>query len=145
MGTNDQTVWTRAQTGVLWLLRNKMILLIIGGAAGTLSRYYLDQWFRSRLWAQVFPWGIFFINVSGSFILGLAWVALARYPSWGLLIGTGFCGGYTTFSTFELQTFALVRDGSWLYALGNAVGSVVVGFAAVLLAVLLARAFFPEP
>lgn len=142
MGARKSTMPMRPQAWLFWLLRNKMILLIVGGAAGTLLRYYVDQWFRAHIWAQVFPWGIFCINVTGSFILGVTWVALARYPAWGLLIGTGFCGGYTTFSTFELQTLSLVRDGSWAYAMGNVVGSVLVGFAAVLLGVLLARAVF---
>jgi CrcB protein len=97
---------------------------------------WVDGWFGGT----GFPWGTFVINVSGSFILGvLALLILDRLPPdyrWAyLLLGTGFCGGFTTFSTFEWETFQLVRDGSHWLAVANVVGSVACGFAGVLLAV----------
>jgi fluoride exporter len=98
-------------------------------------------------WAQSFPSGTFVINVTGSFILGAAAVFILErlspaHQDLYLLIGTGFCGGYTTFSTFEWETFKLIRDGSWLYAFANVFGSVVAGFLGVLLGVILADLFF---
>ncbi len=126
-----------------------MVLLFVGGGLGTIARYLIGRWFNEQPWGQGFPWGTFFINVSGSFILGTAAVVvLERLPpvhqNWYLLIGTGFCGGYTTFSTFEWETFKLVRDGSWRYALGNAFGSLLAGFLGVLLAVILVGLLFPR-
>jgi CrcB protein len=126
-----------------------MVLLFVGGGVGTIARYLIGRWFNQQPWGQVFPWGTFFINVSGSFILGAAAVVTLErlspaHQNWYLLLGTGFCGGYTTFSTFEWETYKLVRDGSWWYALANVFGSLLAGFVGVLLAVALAGALFPK-
>jgi CrcB protein len=126
-----------------------ILLLALGGAAGTLARYYVGRWFNSQPWAQGFPYGTLFINVTGSFVLAFAAVLiLERLPpghgSWFTLIGVGFCGAYTTFSTFEWETFQLVRDGSWWAALANVLGSVLAGFAGVLLGVAAAGGLFPR-
>ncbi len=126
-----------------------MILLMVGGALGTYLRYEIGKWFDSHPWGQAFPLGTLFINVTGSFILAVAAMILLKrlppeYGDWYLLIGTGFCGGYTTFSTFEWETFKLVRDGSWGFALGNVFGSVVAGFVGVLLGVLAVEWIFRQ-
>jgi fluoride exporter len=135
-----------------WLylgVTNKFVLLAIGGAAGTNARYLLGHWVGERYGAHGFPLGTFLINVSGSFILGAAAVMILhrlppRYENWYLLIGTGFCGGYTTFSTFEWETFQLLRDRSIWLAFVNVAGSVAAGFLGVALAVTIAEWIMPQ-
>jgi CrcB protein len=139
----------RAQNWLNQGARKKMVLLLIGGAVGTWLRYVIGKWVDEQNWAEGFPFGTMIINVSGSFILGAAAVIIherlaPEYQDWYLLIGTGFCGGYTTFSTFELETFKLVRDGSFLRAFYNVAGSVVAGFLALVLAVILVNALLPR-
>jgi CrcB protein len=131
------------------VLANKFVALTLGGAIGTHARYWLGRWLNEIGWARGFPLGTFAINISGSFLLGLAAVlVLERLPpsqqAWYLLLGTGFCGAFTTFSTFEWETFKLVRDGNFAFALLNIVGSVLVGFLGVWLAVVLMEAVFPR-
>src|SRR5579884_2974367 len=89
-----------------------------------------------------FPLGTFVINISGSFLIGLLMTMLTErlqpHPYWRLLLVVGFLGGYTTFSSFEYETLQAARDGSKWLALLNVVGSVVVGYVAVWLGMLLA-------
>jgi fluoride exporter len=106
--------------------------LIIAGAIGAVSRYVVDDLVKSRF-RGTFPWGTVVINVSGSFVLGIV-TGLALYHGLGLVtktaIGVGFCGAYTTFSTFSYETMMLVESGDPSAAIGNALGSVVIGLAA---------------
>ena len=131
------------------LARNQMVLITVGGALGCCLRFLISKWIGGQLWGQSFPYGTLVVNVSGSFILGVtAVMCLERLPpeyqDWYLLIGTGFCGGFTTFSTFEWETFKLIRDGSWWLALANVLGSVAAGFLGILLAVILVGLIFPK-
>ena len=140
--------WRRPAAWWRQVARNKMLLLMLGGAVGTYARYVLGKWINGQAWAQGFPYGTFIINVSGSFILGLAAVVILErlrpeHQDLYLLVGAGFCGGYTTFSTFEWETFKLIRDGSWGFALLNVAGSVLAGFGAVIVAVALVHALSP--
>ena len=126
-----------------------MLLLIVGGVAGTLARYYIGQWFARHHLTERFPWGTFAINVSGSFLLAFFVVLIlerlpAEHHHWYLLLGVGFCGAYTTFSTFELETFQLIQKGHWGYALAYVLGSVFSGFVGVLLGMGLGHWVFPK-
>jgi CrcB protein len=109
-----------------------VLLVLVGGALGAPLRYLTDLFVQSRH-DSVFPWGTFAVNVVGSLLLGATAgaVATADGPAWVLtLVGTGFCGALTTFSTFGFETVRLVEDGSLLEAALNVSASLVVGMAA---------------
>ena len=116
----------------------------IGGAFGSVGRFWLSG-VAARHFGETFPWGTLVINVTGSFVIG-AMAALAipegrmdspsrAFTTQFLMIG--ICGGYTTFSSFSLQTLNLLRDREWLYAGGNVLLSVLLCMIAVWLGWLL--------
>lgn len=125
-----------------WLVAvavHPVVLLAAGGGAGANARYWLGRWVRDLPGAAAFPWGTFAINVTGSVLLGVVAAAFLNHPdesrrNWYLLLGTGFCGGFTTFSTFSLETLELMRDGRTGTAAAYALGSVAAGLLGVWLA-----------
>lgn len=111
------------------------LLVIAGGMLGAPARYLTDLLVQSRHTSRL-PWGTLTVNVVGSFILGLVagLTSVHHAPPWVLtLVGTGFCGALTTFSTFSFETFRLLDERLWWTATVNVVGSVAVGLAAVAL------------
>lgn len=131
------------------LARNKMLLIMLGGALGCYLRYVVSKWFNDQPWGDVFPFGTLVVNVAGSFLLAAAAAIILErlspaHQDLYLLIGTGFCGGFTTFSTFGWETYKLVRDGSWWYALTNVLVSVVAGLLGIVLGVTLIGLAFPK-
>jgi fluoride exporter len=112
-----------------------VLLVLLGGAVGAPVRYLTDIYVESRH-DSVFPWGTFVVNVAGSLVLGATAGAVSATdgPTWVLvLVGTGFCGALTTFSTFSLETMRLVDERSLLVAAANVVGSIAVGLLACFL------------
>ncbi|HEY3687661.1 MAG TPA: fluoride efflux transporter CrcB [Streptosporangiaceae bacterium] len=106
-----------------------VLLVFAGGVVGAPTRYLLDRWIQGRR-AGAFPWGTLAVNLSGSLILGFVLGAAHGLPAAVVtLIGTGFCGALTTFSTFGYETMRLLEDGSVLEAGLNALGSLVAGIA----------------
>jgi CrcB protein len=101
-------------------------------------RYVLGTAIMSRTGGR-FPFGTVVINITGSFLIGLLMTLLTErlspHPNWRLLLVVGFLGGYTTFSSFEWETFGLMRDGARWLGLLNVIGSVVIGYLAVWLGV----------
>lgn len=104
----------------------------LGGLVGAPSRYLLDRAISSRIESEI-PWGTLVINVTGSLLLGLlTGLTMTGHLSevTKALVGTGFCGAYTTFSTFTFETVRLLEDGRFLEAGGNVIVSVGVGLGA---------------
>jgi CrcB protein len=105
-----------------------VLLVALGAAAGAPLRYLADRAIQSRH-DSLFPWGTFAVNVAGSLILGVvAGGALSGGAT--ALLGTGFCGALTTYSTFGYETVRLAEDRATQYALLNAGASVAAGLAA---------------
>jgi CrcB protein len=96
----------------------------LGSALGGAARYWCYG-FAGRYWGETFPWGTLLVNVVGSAIIGLVATMTSTdgrflVPSpVRLFVTAGLCGGFTTFSTFSLETLNFARDGEWLKALGN--------------------------
>lgn len=100
----------------------------MAGAFGAAARYLTVEWL-ARWWRKPFPLAIFLINVVGAFLLGFLTTAFAAPAQLDtrLLLGVGFLGGYTTFSTLSYETFALARRGDMLYAWVNVGVSLLAG------------------
>ena len=120
-----------------------LLLIGLGGFAGAISRYLVDGFVTDRT-AGAFPWGTLAVNLSGSFVLGLLFAMTAerailpadiRGP-----VMIGFIGAYTTFSTFMLESWVLIENGSYVPAIANLGGSVLLGLVAVLAGLTLGRA-----
>ena len=107
-------------------------LVGLAAALGAVSRYLVDQAVANK-WESAFPWGTWVINVTGSFALGLL-TGLALHHGLSAhvvsVLGTGICGGYTTFSTFNFESVRLAEDGSLAGAVGNIAGSIAAGLLA---------------
>ncbi len=109
-----------------------LVLVMLGAAVGAPCRWLLDQAVQARR-ETAFPLGTWIINVSGSLLLGVILGAAAFGPGSRELValaGTGFCGGFTTYSTFGYETVRLAEDGSYLEAGMNVVSSLAVGLLA---------------
>ena len=106
------------------------LLIGLGGALGSMLRYFLNGVISNRL-GETFPWGTLAINVTGSFVIGVIATLTGTGGRWfaspetRFFLMTGICGGYTTFSSFSLQTLNLALGGEWLGAGMNILLSVV--------------------
>ena len=114
----------------------KLGLIALAGAAGTLCRYWLSGAVYDAL-GRDFPWGTWAVNILGSFLFGLVWVLSEERgllsPQARILILTGFMGAFTTFSTFIFESGELLRDAQWLRLALNIGGQNAVGFAGLIL------------
>ena len=112
----------------------KYLLIALGGALGSIARYWVGSAITSRLGVR-FPWGTVVINLTACVILGFILTFLGKRagmsPAWFYLVPVGFVGAYSTFSTYEWESFALVRAGAFPLAALYAVGSLILGLGAV--------------
>ena len=119
----------------------RLLLVIAGGLVGAPLRYIADRAVQARH-DSLFPWGTFSVNVVGSLILGFLVGASSALPhNVQLLVGTGFCGALTTYSTFSYETLRLAERGWRFLAAANVGASLLVGIGSVFLGAELARGF----
>lgn len=113
-----------------------LLIVAFGGAIGSVGRFQVTNWFYAWFGSS-FPYATLAVNVFGSFIMGLLMSALAHgtliSPHWRPLIGVGFLGALTTFSTFSMDTFLLFTQGEWLKAAINVIANLLLCLAAVAL------------
>ncbi len=117
-----------------------ILMIGIGAVIGANLRYFVSLW-AAQQFGTTFPWGTLIINFTGSALLAVFLAFLANHtgvdPRYRLLIATGFCGGYTTFSTYANDSVALFRAGDWIGAVGNVLGSNLICIAGVVVGLLI--------
>lgn len=117
-----------------------VLLVLVGAIVGAPLRYLTDRFVQTRHDSR-FPWGTMVVNITGCLVLGALSGAGVALPSPLLvLLGTGFCGALTTYSTFSYETVRLVEDRAYLFALLNVAVSVIAGLGAVLVGYTVASA-----
>ena len=116
--------------------------IALGAIVGASARYFLSG-YAAKIFLSAFPYGTLIVNISGSLVLGffLIWTGerVLVDPRWRLLIAIGFCGSYTTFSSYAFESFALLEQGQWLGLAVNVVASNTLCLAAVIAGAALAR------
>jgi fluoride exporter len=121
---------------------NDMLIIAIGAIFGANSRWLISRW-AAKLISPVFPYGTLFINFAGSFIVGFFMIWSTQRvlvdPRWRLLIVVGFCGAFTTFSSFAFETMAYFEQGKWMMMAANLVSNNLLCLGAALAGMALAR------
>jgi CrcB protein len=119
----------------------KYLLVLLGGGVGAVLRFIAGT-FVLKFFTGAFPLGTLLINVTGSFVIGILMTFFLNHstldPNWRLFLVTGILGGYTTFSSFEWETFFTLREGAALVAVSYFLLSIALGLAAVWLGATLA-------
>lgn len=120
-----------------------VLWISLGAIAGANARYFLSRWAAKSL-SPAFPYGTLLINVTGSMLLGffLIWTSerVLADPRWRLMIAIGFCGAYTTFSSYAFETVYYFEQGHWVLFAANILANNILCLAAVLAGAALARA-----
>jgi len=138
--TDDSYHFGKESSIVRDLPISDFLIISAGAILGANARWVISR-YAARILGPVFPYGTLFINVSGSFVVGffMIWASerVLLDPRWRLLVVVGFCGAFTTFSSFAFETMAYFEQGQWLMMLGNflsnnllCLGAVLAGMAA---------------
>ena len=121
-----------------------VIIIGIGGFIGSVARYLTQQLFQKHF-PSSFPYGTMWVNIAGCFLIGVIYGLSEKgsilTPEWRLFLATGFCGGFTTFSTFAFENIGLLRDGEYFYAAVYTSVSVFAGLIAAFLGTSLVKLF----
>ena len=123
---------------------DRSVLLVgLGGFVGSVARYLVAVLFAGYI-SSVFPFATLAVNIVGCFLIGVLFAISDKgnilSPEWRILLTTGFCGGFTTFSTFSYESLRLMQDGEFFYLAAYVLVSVVVGLAATYIGIALIRA-----
>lgn len=126
------------------MIRN-LLLIALGGSIGSISRY-LSQQFVQNYYPSSIPLGTLFVNISGCFLIGMIYALSAKgniiSPELRLFLATGFCGGFTTFSTFAYENVTMILDGEFFYTAIYLLTSVIIGFGAAHAGILFTKLIF---
>jgi CrcB protein len=123
-------------------LKSEFLIISLGAIVGANARYLISR-LAARIMGPVFPYGTLFINVTGSLIVGffMVWASerVLIDPRWRLLIVIGFCGAFTTFSSYAFETMAYFEQGQWLLLCSNVLSNNILCLVAALAGMALAR------
>ena len=121
----------------------EILWISLGAIAGANARYFIARWV-AKLISASFPYGTLLINVSGSFVLGLflIWTTerVIADPRWRLLVAIGFCGSYTTFSSYALESITLLEQGHWVDLAANVITNNALALLGIIAGAVVARA-----
>lgn len=139
---DDLCVLSREKKNIYPVMIKTLLLVGTGGFLGSVSRFLASR-FMQNYFPSAFPFGTFFVNISGCFLIGLIYGFSERSSlltsGWKLFLAVGFCGGFTTFSTFANENLALLRDGEFFNFILYTGLSVFIGIAATFLGVLITK------
>lgn len=121
-----------------------LLLVGAGGFLGSVSRFLASRFFQSNI-QSVFPLGTFIVNITGCFLIGLIYGLSERStmfsPGWKMFLTAGFCGGFTTFSTFANENLALLRDGAFFHFFLYTGSSIFLGITATFIGIIITKLF----